>query len=110
MEVGKRSVSAFEITQLAQLYRMPVAHFLYQESAVTDLLSDHPGLDELLNELSARDRYEVLRFAEFLRYQAGGPRSKPTLGCGAVSGNADSRNNGGVCFLSHEPALTHDRG
>jgi hypothetical protein len=77
MEAGKRAVSAVEITQLARLYMMPVAHFLFHKSPVTDQLSVHPGMEELLSQLSYMERYEMLRFAEFLSYQEGGPRGKP---------------------------------
>jgi hypothetical protein len=71
---GRRRVSTVEIGHLARLYRMPVAHFVVRDSALTDVLTEHPGIVEMIGNLSERDRYEVLRFAEFLRYQRGGPR------------------------------------
>lgn len=68
IENGKRGVSALELEALARLYHYPVDHFL--EGALTD----PPAVRALAREaqdLTDRDREEVLRFAQFLKSYGG---------------------------------------
>ncbi len=69
IEGGKRRVESIELKKLAQVYRYPVAYFLGEDK--------EPDADDtILNafaraagDLTTEDREEVLRFAEFLRFQ-----------------------------------------
>ncbi|GAB7006514.1 hypothetical protein JCM18899A_39870 [Nocardioides sp. AN3] len=65
MEAGKRNVSALELRRLARLYRRSVAWILGEEPAA-ELIGDDGALYRATAELSAEDREQVLRFAEFL--------------------------------------------
>lgn len=73
IESGKRRVDSIELKKLANLYRHPVSYFLdatddQVDAAVLNALARATG------ELTDDDRREVLRFAEFLRFQARGKR------------------------------------
>jgi transcriptional regulator with XRE-family HTH domain len=75
MESGKRKVTGLEIKQLAALYKRPVTFFLdtddtgsQQGVALPDETSR--ALFRTARDLTAQDREQVLRFAQFLR-QAG---------------------------------------
>ena len=63
IESGKRRVSSLELRRLGRLYRRPVAWLLGEEGAEVDM--DAP-LYRATAALSAQDKEQVLRFAEFL--------------------------------------------
>jgi len=68
LESGKRRVTGVELRRLARIYRKPVGWLLGEEDIE---LSDAEPLYRATEALSARDREQVLRFAEFLA--AAGP-------------------------------------
>lgn len=84
LESGKRRVTGLEARRLARIYRKPVGWLLGEEDIE---LSDAEPLFRATASLSARDRDQVLRFAEFLA-AAGRPadtrqapgRSRPLAG------------------------------
>jgi transcriptional regulator with XRE-family HTH domain len=63
LESGKRRVSGLEVRRLARIYRKPVGWLLGDDDVE---LSDAEPLFRATESLSARDRDQVLRFAEFL--------------------------------------------
>jgi transcriptional regulator with XRE-family HTH domain len=77
IETGKRKVSTLELREFARLYRKPY-DWLIGES--NDPTSSEDELTQALyratNELSDRDRAQLLRFAQFLS-EAGEPPSMP---------------------------------
>ncbi len=71
METGKRGVSALELRRLARLYRRRV-EWLLGEDDVPVAAADG-ALYRATRELSAEDKDQVLRFAEFLASGAAPP-------------------------------------
>ncbi|MCU1394866.1 MAG: transcriptional regulator [Ilumatobacteraceae bacterium] len=63
LEAGKRKVTGLELRRLARLYRRPVGWLLGEEDAP---LSEAEPLFRATSALSAGDKEQVLRFAEFL--------------------------------------------
>src|SRR3954453_13553585 len=76
MEAGKRNVSALELRRLARLYRRSVAWVLGEEPDA-ELAGDNGALYRATAELSAEDKEQVLRFAEFLAAAKPQGSSKP---------------------------------
>jgi transcriptional regulator with XRE-family HTH domain len=72
IESGKRRVESTELKKLAQLYRHPVAYFLNEEQPVPADANVLNAFARAAGDLSEDDRNEVLRFAEFLRFQRRG--------------------------------------
>jgi transcriptional regulator with XRE-family HTH domain len=85
IERGQRKVDSLELRKLAKVYRRPVSSLLGDE--VTEAAAAGGGEDGGANEgasdsvvalaravqgLTEQDKAEVVRFAEFLRFQAGG--------------------------------------
>jgi transcriptional regulator with XRE-family HTH domain len=66
IESGQRKVEALELKRMAELYRQPVSHFT-GEDAAAPLSADVAHLARQAASLSAKDREELGRFAEFLR-------------------------------------------
>ncbi len=67
MEAGKRKVTALELRRLARLYRRSVAWILGEEPEEAEQTSaEDQALFRATSELSAEDREQVLRFAQFL--------------------------------------------
>jgi transcriptional regulator with XRE-family HTH domain len=67
MEAGKRNVTALELRRLARLYRRSVAWILGEEPTEAEQASvEDKALFRATSELSAADREQVLRFAQFL--------------------------------------------
>lgn len=66
IEAGRRKVSTFELARLAALYRRPYEYFL-GEVVEVDQDETAGALFRAAQELSERDKQQVLRFAEFLR-------------------------------------------
>lgn len=90
IEAGKRNVSALELRRLGRLYRRSVSWILGEEPD-TALVDDNGALYRATSELSAEDKEQVLRFAEFLaaaksqglprsRIRAAGQRPSPADG------------------------------
>lgn len=63
LESGKRRVTGLELRRLGRIYRKPVGWLLGDEDTE---LSDAEPLYRATEALSARDREQVLRFAQFL--------------------------------------------
>jgi transcriptional regulator with XRE-family HTH domain len=63
LESGKRRVTGLEVRRLARIYRKPVGWLLGEEDIE---LSESEPLFRAAESLSAQDRDQVLRFAEFL--------------------------------------------
>lgn len=66
IESGHRRVEAIELTRLAKLYRQPVAYFTGEDASAA-LPIDVAHLARQAADLSAKDRGELGRFAEYLR-------------------------------------------
>lgn len=67
MEAGKRNVTALELRRLARLYRRSVAWVLGEEPEDSGQVNiEDEALYRAAAELSAEDREQVLRFAQFL--------------------------------------------
>jgi transcriptional regulator with XRE-family HTH domain len=66
IETGRRKVSTFELARLAALYRQPYEYYLGE---IPEVAQDETAgaLFRAAQELSERDKEQVLRFAEFLR-------------------------------------------
>lgn len=72
MEAGKRNVTALELRRLARLYRRSIEWLIGEEASPAAAGS---ALYRATEDLSADDKEQVLRFAQFLA--AAGPRSTP---------------------------------
>ena len=66
IETGQRKVDALELKKLAAVYKRPVTHFTGEEPVAT-FGTDVNHLARKVSELSAEDREELSRFADFLR-------------------------------------------
>jgi transcriptional regulator with XRE-family HTH domain len=77
VERGVRKVDSLELRKLARLYRYPVGYFL--DETADPSAADHTvqALTRALTELTAEDKEEVLRFAQFLRFQSQPTRKRP---------------------------------
>ncbi len=73
IERGERKVEALELRRLARLYRQPVSYFYGRgdDEEVDD--ETVQALARAAAELTAEDREEVLRFANYLRHYGGPP-------------------------------------
>lgn len=67
IEAGNRRVEALELNRLAKLYRQPVAYFIGEGDAASNLPIDVAHLARQAADLSRRDRDELGRFADYLR-------------------------------------------
>jgi len=67
IESGQRKVEALELTKLARLYKRPVSYFTGDETEGESYGEDIAHLARKASELSADDRAELGRFADFLR-------------------------------------------
>ncbi len=65
MESGQRKVEALELQKLARLYQRPVGYFTGETAVEVPLEVQH--LARTAKVLSARDRKELARFAEYLK-------------------------------------------
>jgi transcriptional regulator with XRE-family HTH domain len=84
LESGKRRVTGIELRRLARLYRKPVGWLLGEEDIE---LSDAEPLFRATEALSAQDRAQVLRFAQFLA--AAGAPGRPGTAAGQAPQAAD---------------------
>ncbi len=67
IESGQRRVEALELTRLAKLYQQPVSYFTGEDAAAAALPADVAHIARQAADLSAQDRDELGRFAEYLR-------------------------------------------
>ena len=67
IETGQRKVDALELKKLASLYNRPVSHFTGETREDQSVGEDVAHLARKASELSAEDRAELGRFADFLR-------------------------------------------
>lgn len=67
IESGQRRVEAIELARLAQLYRQSIGYFTGEDAASAGLPIDVAHLARRVADLSAEDREELSRFAEYLR-------------------------------------------
>ncbi len=67
IETGQRKLEALELKKLASLYKRPVTHFTGQDPEDQAVGEDVAHLARKASELSAEDRAELGRFADFLR-------------------------------------------
>lgn len=74
IEAGKRRLTATELKLLAELFRYPVSYLLgtEEEKAPAEVIA----LARATKSLTEKDRKELLRFAEFLKYQSGPMRER----------------------------------
>lgn len=72
IESGQRRVEAIELTRLARLYRQSVGYFTGEDEVSAGLPVDVAHLARRVANLSADDREELSRFADYLRSRAGG--------------------------------------
>jgi len=84
LESGKRRVSGLEVRRLARIYHKPVGWLLGDDSVE---LGDTEPLFRATEALSARDRDQVLRFAEFLAAAGRPAGSARTAGRSRSDGN-----------------------
>jgi len=76
-ESGKRRVTGLEVRRLARIYHKPVGWLLGEEDIE---LSEAEPLFRATESLSAQDREQVLRFAEFLAAAGEPAGSRPVSG------------------------------
>lgn len=69
IERGQRKVDSLELRKLAKVYRVPVSNLLNDDARENDGQTVS-ALARAVEGLTDTDRNEVVRFAEFLRYQA----------------------------------------
>ncbi len=67
IETGQRKVDALELKRLASLYKRPVTHFTGEAPEDQAVGEEIAHLARKASELSAEDRAELGRFADFLR-------------------------------------------
>lgn len=67
IETGQRKVDALELKKLAGLYKRPVGYFTGEVAEDIPFGADIKHLAHKASELSADDRAELSRFADFLR-------------------------------------------
>ncbi len=67
IETGQRKVEALELKKLAGLYKRPVSYFTGEAAEDVSFGDDVAHLARKVAELSAEDRAELGRFADFLR-------------------------------------------
>ncbi|WP_242187225.1 helix-turn-helix transcriptional regulator [Sphingomonas sp. CARO-RG-8B-R24-01] len=74
IESGQRRVEAIELSRLARLYRQSIGYFTGEDEVTTHFTPDIAHLARAASELSATDRDELGRFAEYLRARSAGGR------------------------------------
>lgn len=75
IENGQRRVEAIELTRLARLYRQSVGYFTGEDEASASLPADVAHLARRVADLSAQDRAELGRFADYLRTRSSGSQA-----------------------------------
>lgn len=69
IERGERKVDSLEIRKFARTYRYPVGYLLGEQSEAADTTT---ALARAVNDLTDTDRSELLKFAQFLKFNAEG--------------------------------------
>lgn len=67
IERGERKVDSLELRKLARLYGYPMSYFLGDEAPTSDTIG---ALARAVDDLTPADQEEVIRFAQYLRYNA----------------------------------------
>jgi transcriptional regulator with XRE-family HTH domain len=71
VEAGQRKVDALELARLAKLYQRPVSWFTGEDSAAGSAFPEEVAhVARAAASLSAQDRQELARFADFLKSRA----------------------------------------
>jgi transcriptional regulator with XRE-family HTH domain len=68
IERGQRKVDSLELRKFARLYKHPVSYFLEEDEGKGE--ADVAALARAVTDLTDEDLNEVLRFAQFLRFNA----------------------------------------
>jgi transcriptional regulator with XRE-family HTH domain len=68
IERGARKVESLELQRLARVYRYPVSYFLGDADTLAASDDTTSALNRAAADLTPKDREEVLRFAQFLRF------------------------------------------
>jgi transcriptional regulator with XRE-family HTH domain len=69
IERGERKVDSLEIRKFARTYRYPIAYLLGEQGEPADTTT---ALARAVSDLTDADRSELLRFAQFLKFNAEG--------------------------------------
>jgi len=77
IERGARKVDSVELQRLAHVYRYPVSFFLGESDAPSASDATISALNRAAADLTPKDREEVLRFAQFLRFYGDAGKKKP---------------------------------
>ena len=75
IERGKRRVNEIELAQLARLCELRVSYFTEEEPDAVET-PDFAHLARQSKQLSARDREELLRFANYLHFRSTHPEGE----------------------------------
>ena len=67
IEHGQRRVGALELTRLSKLYGQQVSYFTGEDASAASLPADVAHIARQATTLSAQDREELGRFAEYLQ-------------------------------------------
>ena len=67
IETGQRKLEALELKKLASLYKRPTSYFTGESAEDQAVGEEVAHLARKASELSAEDRAELSRFADFLR-------------------------------------------
>ena len=70
IENGKRKVESVELISFSKLYQQPVSYFTEQKDPETDRLEEINVLARTAEDLSEKDRDELIKFAEFLKQKS----------------------------------------
>lgn len=76
IERGQRRVDAIELAQVARLYELRVSYFTEEDQTDT---AETPSIVQLTRQskhLSAQDRKELLRFANYLQFRSTHPEGE----------------------------------
>lgn len=69
IEAGQRKVDALELARMAKLYQRPVSWFTGEEVS-SEFPEEVAHVARAAASLSSRDRQELARFADFLKFRA----------------------------------------
>jgi len=67
IEAGQRKVEAIELKRLAEIYQRPIGYFTGETTPEAPMPETVQHLARAAAKLTAKDREELLRFAEFLQ-------------------------------------------
>lgn len=75
IERGARKVDSLELRKLARLYGYPVSYFLGDEAPSNAAIG---ALARAVDDLTPADREELIRFAQYLKYNARASKRSPS--------------------------------